>query len=164
MGIERQVAQVSEIVGQALAGRQEKIRRAAEGKTKSKTGAPDDSVKTISKHLARINAKLPPRAEGVRKSVVGWVIPRRGRTADGLRQVPSLPPVVRVHQRPAYVPDYSTPRFRLTPKHFAYVKIAEGCNHPCSFCVIPGKCLRHASQPATSGRGAGSPAVGGGGR
>jgi len=30
-----------------------------------------------------------------------------------------------------------TPRFRLTPRHFAYVKIAEGCNHPCSFCIIP---------------------------
>lgn len=27
--------------------------------------------------------------------------------------------------------------FNLTPKHFAYLKIAEGCNHPCSFCVIP---------------------------
>jgi ribosomal protein S12 methylthiotransferase len=25
----------------------------------------------------------------------------------------------------------------LTPRHFAYVKIAEGCNHPCSFCIIP---------------------------
>src|SRR6266699_2635807 len=39
--------------------------------------------------------------------------------------------------RPTYIPDYDTPRFRLTPAHFAYVKIAEGCNHPCSFCVIP---------------------------
>ena len=29
-----------------------------------------------------------------------------------------------------YVPDYNTPRFRLTPSHFAYLKIAEGCNHP----------------------------------
>ena len=36
-----------------------------------------------------------------------------------------------------YVPDYSAPRFRLTPKHYAYVKIAEGCNHPCTFCSIP---------------------------
>jgi ribosomal protein S12 methylthiotransferase len=36
-----------------------------------------------------------------------------------------------------YVPDYTAPRFRLTPKHYAYVKIAEGCNHPCSFCSIP---------------------------
>jgi ribosomal protein S12 methylthiotransferase len=42
-----------------------------------------------------------------------------------------------VTRRPTYIPDYATPRFRLTPKHFAYVKIAEGCNHPCSFCIIP---------------------------
>ncbi|MEI6537843.1 MAG: 30S ribosomal protein S12 methylthiotransferase RimO, partial [Verrucomicrobiaceae bacterium] len=42
-----------------------------------------------------------------------------------------------VTQKPKYIPDYDTPRFRLTPKHFAYIKIAEGCNHPCSFCIIP---------------------------
>src|SRR5712664_3118466 len=30
-----------------------------------------------------------------------------------------------------------TPRVLATPKHFAYIKIAEGCDHPCSFCVIP---------------------------
>jgi ribosomal protein S12 methylthiotransferase len=30
-----------------------------------------------------------------------------------------------------------SPRVRTTPRHFAYVKIAEGCDHPCSFCVIP---------------------------
>jgi ribosomal protein S12 methylthiotransferase len=47
------------------------------------------------------------------------------------------PPFVQVNPRPVYIPDYATPRFRLTPKHFAYVKIAEGCNHPCSFCAIP---------------------------
>ena len=39
--------------------------------------------------------------------------------------------------KPKYVPDYTTPRFRLTPDHYAYVKIAEGCNHTCSFCIIP---------------------------
>jgi ribosomal protein S12 methylthiotransferase len=42
-----------------------------------------------------------------------------------------------VTSRPTFIPDFDTPRFRLTPKHFAYVKIAEGCNHPCSFCIIP---------------------------
>ncbi len=42
-----------------------------------------------------------------------------------------------VTERPRYIPDYNTPRFRLTPQHFAYIKIAEGCNHPCSFCIIP---------------------------
>ena len=39
--------------------------------------------------------------------------------------------------KPKYVPDYNTPRFRLTPDHYAYVKIAEGCNHTCTFCIIP---------------------------
>lgn len=42
-----------------------------------------------------------------------------------------------VTAHPNYIPDYDTSRFRLTPKHYAYIKIAEGCNHPCSFCVIP---------------------------
>jgi ribosomal protein S12 methylthiotransferase len=48
--------------------------------------------------------------------------------------------------RPSYIPDYDTPRFRLTPAHSAYVKIAEGCNHPCSFCVIPQMRGRHRSR------------------
>jgi ribosomal protein S12 methylthiotransferase len=48
--------------------------------------------------------------------------------------------------RPTYVPDYDTPRFRLTPPHSAYVKIAEGCNHPCSFCVIPQMRGKHRSR------------------
>ena len=30
-----------------------------------------------------------------------------------------------------------TPRVLSTPRHFAYMKIAEGCDHPCTFCVIP---------------------------
>jgi len=49
----------------------------------------------------------------------------------------ALPAHFDVTQRPTYIPDFQTPRFRLTPRHFAYVKIAEGCNHPCSFCIIP---------------------------
>ena len=52
--------------------------------------------------------------------------------------------------RPTYIPDYDTPRFRLTPAHFAYVKIAEGCNHPCSFCVIPQMRGKHRSRTPQS--------------
>ena len=52
--------------------------------------------------------------------------------------------------RPTYIPDYDTPRFRLTPVHFAYVKIAEGCNHPCSFCVIPQMRGKHRSRTPES--------------
>ena len=55
-----------------------------------------------------------------------------------------------VTQRPRYIPDYDTPRFRLTPSHSAYVKIAEGCNHPCSFCVIPQMRGRHRSRAPQS--------------
>ncbi|MCL5745634.1 MAG: 30S ribosomal protein S12 methylthiotransferase RimO, partial [Acidobacteria bacterium] len=36
-----------------------------------------------------------------------------------------------------YLYDDRTPRMLATPRHFAYVKIAEGCDHPCTFCVIP---------------------------
>ncbi|HJW38665.1 MAG TPA: 30S ribosomal protein S12 methylthiotransferase RimO [Candidatus Udaeobacter sp.] len=53
-------------------------------------------------------------------------------------------------RRPTYIPDYDTPRFRLTPEHFAYVKIAEGCNHPCSFCVIPQMRGKHRSRQPES--------------
>lgn len=55
-----------------------------------------------------------------------------------------------VTPRSVYIPDYDTPRFRLTPNHFAYVKIAEGCNHPCSFCVIPQMRGRHRSRSIDS--------------
>jgi ribosomal protein S12 methylthiotransferase len=52
--------------------------------------------------------------------------------------------------RPTYIPDYDTPRFRLTPAHSAYLKIAEGCNHPCSFCVIPQMRGKHRSRAPKS--------------
>jgi ribosomal protein S12 methylthiotransferase len=38
---------------------------------------------------------------------------------------------------PSYLYHDLTPRILSTPKHAAYIKIAEGCDHPCSFCIIP---------------------------
>jgi len=38
---------------------------------------------------------------------------------------------------PNYLYDESTPRVLATPGYTAYIKIAEGCDHPCSFCIIP---------------------------
>lgn len=55
-----------------------------------------------------------------------------------------------VTSRPTYIPEYDTPRYRLTPRHSAYVKIAEGCNHGCAFCAIPGIRGRHRSRLQTS--------------
>jgi ribosomal protein S12 methylthiotransferase len=55
-----------------------------------------------------------------------------------------------VSRKPVYIPDWDTPRFRLTPAHTAFTKIAEGCNHPCSFCVIPQMRGRHRSRSIAS--------------
>jgi ribosomal protein S12 methylthiotransferase len=55
-------------------------------------------------------------------------------------------PLNLVTRGPIFLPDFDTPRFRLTPAHTAYTKIAEGCNHPCSFCVIPQMRGRHRSR------------------
>jgi ribosomal protein S12 methylthiotransferase len=41
------------------------------------------------------------------------------------------------HLLPTYLYDETTPRLLTTPRASAYIKIAEGCDHPCSFCVIP---------------------------
>jgi ribosomal protein S12 methylthiotransferase len=38
---------------------------------------------------------------------------------------------------PNYLYDESTPRVLATPRYTAYIKIAEGCDHPCTFCIIP---------------------------
>jgi len=38
---------------------------------------------------------------------------------------------------PNYLYDENTPRVLATPRHMAYIKIAEGCDHPCTFCIIP---------------------------
>ena len=62
----------------------------------------------------------------------------------------SWAPLNLVTRKPVYIPDYDTPRFRLTPAHTAFTKIAEGCNHPCSFCVIPQMRGKHRSRTIES--------------
>ncbi len=46
------------------------------------------------------------------------------------------PPVFGV-DLPTYIYDADTPRKRVTPGHYAYIKIAEGCDYKCAFCIIP---------------------------
>ena len=58
----------------------------------------------------------------------------------------SWQPLNLVTRKPRYIPDYDTPRFRLTPTHTAYVKIAEGCNHPVQLLRHPAD-ARQAPQP-----------------
>ncbi|HJT65485.1 MAG TPA: 30S ribosomal protein S12 methylthiotransferase RimO [Pyrinomonadaceae bacterium] len=49
----------------------------------------------------------------------------------------SLPVVQLGNQSATYLYDESTPRVLATPSHYAFVKIAEGCDRPCAFCFIP---------------------------
>jgi len=47
--------------------------------------------------------------------------------------------IAEVHiSTPKYLYNENTPRLQLTPAHFAYLKIADGCNNNCSYCAIPG--------------------------
>jgi len=123
MGID-QVAQVTDIVKQALAHRAERLNAA---RPTSRNAKPKKAK--IVNRLAELNPA--PAATPLSASPLA----------------PPTSPLVEVHARTTYIPDYATPRFRLTPRHFAYLKIAEGCNHPCSFCIIPRMRGSHRSRP-----------------
>jgi len=49
----------------------------------------------------------------------------------------SLPVIPLGNQTATYLYDESTPRVLATPSHYAFIKIAEGCDRPCAFCFIP---------------------------
>ncbi|HEX2445946.1 MAG TPA: 30S ribosomal protein S12 methylthiotransferase RimO [Vicinamibacterales bacterium] len=54
------------------------------------------------------------------------------------------------HSALSYIYDAETPRRLTTPRHFAYVKVAEGCDYTCSFCIIPTLRGSYRSRPAES--------------
>ncbi|HTL18839.1 MAG TPA: 30S ribosomal protein S12 methylthiotransferase RimO [Patescibacteria group bacterium] len=117
MGID-QVADVTRIVRQSLSARAAKLAVRSSSPARAKK-------KTVIGRLSQLEAKQPQHAE-------------HSHSADASTSgSKTSAPLISVNARPRYIPDYATPRFRLTPRHFAYVKIAEGCNHPCSFCIIP---------------------------
>ncbi len=66
---------------------------------------------------------LPSRAEGDARAAQGRF--SRGQWDGALADLPN------------YLYDEDTPRILATPKSTAYIKIAEGCDHPCTFCIIP---------------------------
>jgi ribosomal protein S12 methylthiotransferase len=134
MGID-QVAQVGEIVKQAMARRAERIgkhrtpnieHRTSKGKITGRLAELEKS-RTASEHEKEETLRGTNKF-GKTKTIVALPSTLDSRPSTSL---------VDVTPRPTFIPDFATPRFRLTPKHFAYVKIAEGCNHPCSFCIIP---------------------------
>jgi ribosomal protein S12 methylthiotransferase len=135
MGID-QVAQVGDIVGKTIASRAGKV-----GSQKSEVRSQKCNVvgrlneleksRDISKHKKEESLR-GSEYFGNTKTVLSAA---ELKTKNSKLKTDS--PVFNITARPVFIPDFATPRFRLTPKHFAYLKIAEGCNHPCSFCIIP---------------------------
>ena len=138
MGID-QVAHVSAIVKQAMARRTERTEQHSTSNVQHPTSKEKIAGRLTELEKTRASA-------GQEKSASVRDTDRFGKTkvvvsAKRLEtQNPKFKtdgPIFDVTQRPSFIPDFATPRCRLTPRHFAYVKIAEGCNHPCSFCIIP---------------------------
>jgi ribosomal protein S12 methylthiotransferase len=143
MGID-QVAQVSEIVRQAMARRAERTRKHSTFNIQHST-----SKGKITGRLVELEKDRAASAHekgksvggtgkfGKTKTIITHHTSRITKDEDDGRERGRGEAWLEVNRRPTYIPDFATPRFRLTPRHFAYVKIAEGCNHPCSFCIIP---------------------------
>jgi ribosomal protein S12 methylthiotransferase len=69
--------------------------------------------------------------------------PVRSRQAEPPRTMPAAASLAEAEGEggpptlPNYLYDSNTPRLLATPRHYAYVKIAEGCDYKCAFCIIP---------------------------
>jgi ribosomal protein S12 methylthiotransferase len=147
MGID-QVAQVGDIVDKAVANRAAKIEgkhstfniqhSTSKGKVVGRLNELEKN-RAVSEHEKEESLRGTEKF-GKTKTVVSAKAP------SSILHPPSSP-ILDVTARPVFIPDFETPRFRLTPKHFAYLKIAEGCNHPCSFCIIPRMRGSHRSRP-----------------
>ena len=145
MGID-QVAHVGDIIQQALQHRNARLINEKAAPRQDSTARRRKRAKAgIVTGIARLEKSRPASAHEKEEGLRGTgTFGRTRKTLTAPDQPPLSPvssptaaPLVEVNLRPSYIPDFATPRFRLTPKHFAYVKIAEGCNHPCSFCIIP---------------------------
>lgn len=64
----------------------------------------------------------------------------------GTGEVPRIAEILKAHEAqvrrqyvglPSYLYDHRTPRIRSTPSYTAFVKVSEGCDHKCAFCIIP---------------------------
>jgi ribosomal protein S12 methylthiotransferase len=141
MGID-QVAQVGNIVGQAVANRAEKIAAKPKG-----AGQATNAKSKISARLGELEKNREFSEHEAVDSIRSTDKFGKTKVVVAPEPLKSPGPVFDVTARPVFIPDFGTPRFRLTPGHFAYLKIAEGCNHPCSFCIIPRMRGSHRSRP-----------------
>ena len=106
--IQKNIPQVDAVVG---TGELESILKAA-GIAQPRTAVPHSPF-----------VVLPSRAEGEAREQSGRF--RRDAWEGAIADLPN------------YLYDDTTPRVLATPRSSAYIKVAEGCDHPCTFCIIP---------------------------
>ncbi len=107
------------------------------------TGEVPDILKAIGDHAGSRGA-----GSGIRSSNGSVPLPLyRSRDLSRSRTPESGP---RHATLPTYIYDADTPRLLTTPKHYAYVKVAEGCDYTCAFCIIPTLRGNYRSRPAES--------------
>ncbi len=87
----------------------------------------------VERYRDELRAEIPEVDAFIGTSQIGDITT----VADERVNTRSLPILPLGNQTATYLYDESTPRVLATPGHFAYVKIAEGCDRPCAFCFIP---------------------------
>ncbi|HWW77868.1 MAG TPA: 30S ribosomal protein S12 methylthiotransferase RimO [Pyrinomonadaceae bacterium] len=87
----------------------------------------------VERYREELRAEMPEVDAFIGTSQLGDITT----AADSRVNTRSLPVLPIGNQTATYLYDESTPRVLATPGHYAYVKIAEGCDRPCAFCFIP---------------------------
>ena len=87
----------------------------------------------VERYRDELKASLPEVDAFIGTSQVNDILA----VCDPKTETRSLPVVSLGNQSATYLYDESTPRVLATPGHYAFIKIAEGCDRPCAFCFIP---------------------------
>ena len=87
----------------------------------------------VERYRDELKAELPEVDAFIGTSQINDIL----RVCDPATNLRSLPVLPIGNQSATYLYDESTPRVLATPSHYAFIKIAEGCDRPCAFCFIP---------------------------
>jgi ribosomal protein S12 methylthiotransferase len=99
-------------------------------------GLPAGASAKVGAHDAAGNQLIPLlRANG--EAIAGAKAPADGKPSNPRTQEPSNLRTLEPSNLPTYLYDADTPRLMATPRHYSYLKIAEGCDYKCAFCIIP---------------------------
>jgi ribosomal protein S12 methylthiotransferase len=87
----------------------------------------------VERYRDELKAEMPEVDAFIGTSQINDIL----KVCDAETNLRSLPVIPLGNQSATYLYDESTPRKLATPGHYAYLKIAEGCDRPCAFCFIP---------------------------